>query len=194
MHAMQYEFTLPADYDMEIIRKRVSTRGSALDDFAGLGLKAYGIRERGVDGSPVNVYAPFYLWDSVTGMNAFLWGEGFRGLCASFGRPAVRHWPGTAFERGPAWGALPRASSCRVETIPADVDPAERVGQALAELREQARADGVHSCALAVDPLNWELVHFTLWEDAAPESTGVRYEVLHLSHPHAADLTIGRHW
>jgi hypothetical protein len=61
MHAMQYEITLPADYDMEIIRERVATRGAALDDFAGLGLKAYLIRERGVDGSPVNQYAPFYL-------------------------------------------------------------------------------------------------------------------------------------
>jgi hypothetical protein len=194
MHAMQYEFTLPADYDMEIIRKRVSSKGPALDDFAGLGLKAYGIRERGVDGSPVNVYAPFYLWDSVSGMNTFLWGEGFRGLCASFGRPAVRQWPGTAFERGPAWDTVPRASSRRVETIPADVDPAEKVDQVLAELRERAGLAGVHSTALAVDPLNWELVHFTLWENTAPESAGVRYEVLHLSHPHATELTVGRHW
>jgi hypothetical protein len=194
MHAMQYEFTLPADYDMGIIRDRVATKGSALDDFAGLGLKAYGIRERGVGGSPVNAYAPFYLWDSVAGMNSFLWGEGFRGLCASFGRPAVRHWPGAAFERGPAWDTAPRASSRRVEAIPADADPAERVEQALGELRERAGLAGVHSTALAVDPLTWELVHFTLWETAAPESAGVRYQVLHLSHPHAADLAVGRHW
>ena len=26
MHAMQYEITLPADYDMKIIRERVATR------------------------------------------------------------------------------------------------------------------------------------------------------------------------
>ena len=49
MHAMQYEIPLPADYDMGIIRHRVATRGSALDDWAGLGVKAYLIRERGVD-------------------------------------------------------------------------------------------------------------------------------------------------
>ena len=35
MHAMQYEITLPADYDMEIIRKRVATKGHLLDDFPG---------------------------------------------------------------------------------------------------------------------------------------------------------------
>ncbi|GGO10638.1 hypothetical protein GCM10010116_21330 [Microbispora rosea subsp. aerata] len=39
----------------------MATRGHALDDRAGLGLKAYLIRERGVAGSPVNQYAPFYL-------------------------------------------------------------------------------------------------------------------------------------
>ncbi|WP_433257560.1 DUF4865 family protein [Streptosporangium sp. CA-135522] len=35
---MQYEITLPADYDMKIIRHRVATRGSAMDAFPGLGL------------------------------------------------------------------------------------------------------------------------------------------------------------
>ncbi|MGY1438944.1 DUF4865 family protein [Streptomyces reniochalinae] len=41
MYAKQYEITLPADYDMETIRKRVSESGHLLDDRAGLGLKAY---------------------------------------------------------------------------------------------------------------------------------------------------------
>lgn len=76
MYAMQYEITLPADYDMEIVRRRVETRGRALDEFPGLGLKAYLIRERGVRDSPVNEYAPFYLWHAVSGMNRFLWGGG----------------------------------------------------------------------------------------------------------------------
>lgn len=79
MHAMQYEITLPADYDMGIIRTRVATKGHLLDAFPGLGLKAYLIRER-AGGSPVNQYAPFYLWRAPEGMNAFLWGAGFQGL------------------------------------------------------------------------------------------------------------------
>ncbi|MCW2914583.1 MAG: hypothetical protein JWN52_2651 [Actinomycetia bacterium] len=37
MHAMQYEITLPADYDMKIIRHRVATKGHLLDAFPGLG-------------------------------------------------------------------------------------------------------------------------------------------------------------
>lgn len=38
---MQCEITLPADYDMAIIRHRVATRGASTDAFVGLGLKAY---------------------------------------------------------------------------------------------------------------------------------------------------------
>lgn len=74
MYAMQYELTLPADYDMGIIRKRVAARGLATDIFPGLGLKAYLILERGVEGSKVNQYAPFYLWTAISGMSRFLWG------------------------------------------------------------------------------------------------------------------------
>lgn len=61
MIAMQYAIALPADYDLGVIRQRVATRGAAMDAFPGLGLKAYGIRERGVRGARVNEYAPFYL-------------------------------------------------------------------------------------------------------------------------------------
>jgi len=53
---------------------------------------------------------------------------------------------------------------------------------------------GVHCTALAVDPLSWEFVHFTLWADQAPETSGLRYEVLHTSTPHFDDIPHGRHW
>ncbi len=189
MYAMQYEITLPADYDMKIIRERVAARGAMLDGFGGLGLKAYLIRERGA-GSPVNQYAPFYLWNSVDGMNRFLWGGGFQGIVADFGRPGVRHWTGVAFEHGPSREAIPRAATRRTEPIPAD--PSEAVESALGALN--ADAPGVHSTALAVDPHSWELVHFTLWDHPAPVAAGDRYEVLHMSSPELSDLKTGRHW
>ncbi|MET9293444.1 DUF4865 family protein [Streptomyces sp. NPDC003077] len=194
MHALQYPITLPADYDMEIIRHRVRTKGHLLDDFAGLGLKAYGVRERGVDGSAVNQYAPFYLWADPQAMNRFLMGDGFRGVVRDFGRPVVRHWQGLFFARGPAAGATPRASSRRLVSLPEDRDPAVAVEEALAEQREVARQDGVHSTALALDPRHWELVHYTLWEEAAPSSAGERYRVLHLSAPGVDRLPRGRQW
>jgi hypothetical protein len=185
MYAMQYEITLPADYDMGIIRHRVATRGSSFDEFPGLGLKAFLIRERGIAGSTVNQYAPFYLWAATHGMGSFLWGGGgFGGIIDSFGRPAVAHWTGVAFKLGPARQATPRAASRAIEPIPGDVDPAALVERELGALEQRATIAGVHSSAVAIDPLRWQLVRFTLWEHANPAMEGARYEVLHLSAPH----------
>lgn len=200
MHAMQYRITLPADYDMKIIRHRVETKGPLLDDFPGLGLKAYGIRERGVDGSPVNQYAPFYLWADPEAMNRFLWSPGFQGIVRDFGRPSVETWQGLAFEPGPARGAVPRTATRHATTVPAGADPsgggpAGAVEGALEQVRRTAHADGAHSTALVIDPRGWELLHFTLWEDAAPPgAAGDRYQVLHLSTPDLARLPRGRQW
>lgn len=182
---MQYVIRLPADYDMAIIRGRVATRGAAMDAFPGLGLKAYGIRERGVDDAAVNEYAPFYLWRTLAGMNAFLWGEGFTGICRDFGRPEVSQWAGAGVVAGPARDkpASPRIATRRVELVPADADPQATVEAALAELTERSATPGVHTSAVGVDARRWELVHFTLWADDAPADAGTRYTVQHLSEP-----------
>ncbi|MBB5447363.1 MULTISPECIES: DUF4865 family protein [unclassified Paraburkholderia] len=101
MYAMHYEITLPADYDMQIIRNRVTDRGHMTDTFAGLGLKAYLIRERDKAGATLNQYSPFYLWNDTAGMNRFLWeGGGFQGIVESFGRPVVLTWSGLSCQRG----------------------------------------------------------------------------------------------
>jgi uncharacterized protein DUF4865 len=202
MQAMQYEITLPADYDMAIVRRRVATKGAMTDDFGGLGLKAYGIRERGADGSPVNQYAPFYLWASLDGMNRFLWGDGFGGLARDFGRPAVRQWTGLAFVRGSASEAAPSVATRRIEPLAPDANVAAVVEAAVAATRQRAGAAAMHSTALAIDTGAWELVEFTLWEARAPHVGGAAddvggettYELLHLSSPQFDDLEVGRQW
>ncbi|MGW7580363.1 DUF4865 family protein [Kitasatospora sp. NPDC054768] len=212
MHAMQYEITLPADYDMGAIRKRVADKGHLLDAHRGLGLKAYLVRERGRQGSPVNQYAPFYLWRTVEGMNGFLWGPGFRGLSADFGRPAVRHWLGAGLTRGASGtsaastsasaseaaspteeaAAPPTTATRETVRLPESADPAEAVERALADLPTHP---ALHSAAVAVDPSRWELLRFALWHGPAPEDEpGVRYQVLHLSRPELDRLPAGRHW
>ncbi|MEU1282916.1 DUF4865 family protein [Kitasatospora sp. NPDC005856] len=227
MHAMQYEITLPADYDMGIIRKRVADKGHLLDAHPGLGLKAYLVRERGRQGSPVNQYAPFYLWRTAEGMNGFLWGPGFRGLSADFGRPTVRHWLGAGLAHGaseassaPAPVPAPASTATATATpapapapesvaaapapgppttatretvrLPESADPAEAVERALADLPAHP---ALHTAAVAVDPSRWELLRFALWCGPAPEEEpGVRYQVLHLSHPELDRLPAGRHW
>lgn len=195
MHAMNYRITLPADYDMGIIRHRVAAKGPLLDDFPGLGQKAYLIRERGVDGSPVNQYAPFYLWNTPEGMNSFLWGPGFQGLVNDFGRPVVEHWTGLGFFRGPAFDTVPRAAGRRARPIAPGTEPAAVIAGALEEAEALTALPGLHSAALVVDPRHWELLRFTLWEDEAPDEPGEeRHQVLHLSRPGLDKLPTGRQW
>jgi hypothetical protein len=197
VHVMQYEITLPADYDMGTIRARVAARGHVFDDRAGLGLKAFVIRTRGVEGSPVNQYAPFYLWVDSGAMSHFLvGGGGFERIVTDFGRPTVHHWAAVGFETGPARGATPRAAARRLTPVSSDVDLVTLVEDEMDQLRQVARREDVHSTALALDPLRWQLVRFTLSTQSAPDTDDAteRYEVLHLSTPHIADLPTGRHW
>jgi hypothetical protein len=196
---MQYEITLPADYDMGIIRKRVADRSHLTDAFPGLALKAYLVRERAAADSAgpgaratVNQYAPFYLWRTPEGMNSFLWGPGFRGLSADFGRPQVRHWLGAGHLPGPAVDSEPDTATRRTEAIPDGADPGEAVERALAALPDDP---GLHSAAVAVDPSRWELLQLALWHGPAPEqASGTRYQVLHVSRPELDRLPAGRHW
>ncbi|QCW76765.1 DUF4865 family protein [Streptomyces sp. S6] len=192
MHAMQYEITLPADYDMDIIRTRVATKGHLLDAFPGLGLKAYLIRER-AGGSPVNQYAPFYLWRAPEGMNAFLWGAGFQGLVDDFGRPEVQHWTGLSYEEGPAAGALPgRPSGCGGPSP---------VRDAACTATAAASGSGRTAAGPGWSPPRWRWTRAAgSWcasrctRGAPPGAEGEAYEVLHLSAPEAGRLGRGRQW
>ncbi|GCB52240.1 DUF4865 family protein [Streptomyces sp. NL15-2K] len=194
MHAMQYELTLPADYDMDIIRGRVSRVGHLLDDWEGLGFKAYLLRERGTHGSPVNQYAPFYLWNTMEGMNSFLWGGAFQRLSDDFGRPSVRQWTGVAYEAGGAVGPRARVAVRRRQPVPDGVQLAAFVEDAVGETARLAGEDGAVLAAAAVDTGRWELVHFSLWEDETPKADGDVFEVLHLSAPGRDRLSRGRQW
>ncbi|GAB2729076.1 DUF4865 family protein [Streptomyces bullii] len=192
MHAMQYELTLPADYDMSLVRDRVARVGHVLDAWDGLGVKAYLMRERGGHGSPVNQYAPFYLWNSMEGMNAFLWGGGFQGLSDDFGRPRVRQWTGLAYEEGGGSAAL--FAVRRRQPVPDAARLAKVAEEAVGEVGRLAEHDGAVLAAAAVDTSRWELVHFSLWAHDAPDADGDVFQVLHLSAPGRDRLPRGRQW
>lgn len=194
MHAMQYELTLPADYDMGVIRGRVARVGHLLDEWEGLGLKAYLMRERGVHGSPVNQYAPFYLWDTVAGMNSFLWGGAFQRLSDDFGRPSVRQWTGLAYEEGGAAGSPARVAVRLRQPVPDGAELAEVMGDAVRGAGRLAAEDGALLAAAVVDSSRWELVHFSLWAHDTPKADGDVFQVLHLSAPGLAGLERGRQW
>ncbi|MGW1895443.1 DUF4865 family protein [Streptomyces sp. NPDC002004] len=194
MHAMQYQLTLPADYDMDIVRRRVARVGHLLDDWEGLGFKAYLMRERGVDGSPVNQYGPFYLWNTVEGMNSFLWGGAFQGLVDDFGRPEVQHWTGLSYVEGSADSPSVRTAVRHRQQVPQGVPLSEVMEEAVRDAGRLAAQGGAVCAAAVVDPRHWELVHFSLWDHDAPEAPGEVFRVLHLSAPERDLLPGGRQW
>ncbi len=195
MLAMQYEISLPADYDMAIIRDRIATRGHALDDYPGLGLKAYLVRDVGT-GSAVNAYAPLYLWVDDAAAGRFLWGgDGFGGIVRDFGRPTVRTWLGGDHRPGPAHDTSPRRAVRTTSRLAPDVDPLVTAADAAALTDALLDGDDVHSVSWAIDPASWELMVLIVHTTAEPAPPGdrdradtVSYEVLHLSVPGIHDL------
>jgi hypothetical protein len=163
MLAMQYSFTLPADYDMEIIHRRIASKGHLLDGFPGLAFKAYLSAQRNDRALPSeeNLYAPFYLWHDNEAMNAFLAGAGFAALTQAFGWPRVRVWSVRQARTRPALADAVCATRDIVR-LPAHTALGERL------LREDEGADAAFAAgALAVvsafEPTTWTLLRLCLW-------------------------------
>ncbi|WP_307248589.1 DUF4865 family protein [Catenuloplanes indicus] len=186
---MQYRLSLPADYDMDIIRRRIAAGGPRFDGTPGLGLKAFLMRERGVDGSPLNQYAPFYLWADSAAAARFLWGGGgFAGVIDSFGRPVVETWIGGGHHRGPAFHQRITHAVRNVARMPVDADPSGAAAEASVAVRDRLGEDGLHSIAWAVDPRSWEVITFSLHAGRPDRCDGELYQAPHVSAPHVADL------
>jgi hypothetical protein len=188
----QYTLTLPADYDMQLIRSRVATRGPAFDTLPGLGLKAFAIREKGRFGAASNQYAPIYLWPQVESVWNFVAGPGFQGIVESFGWTTIDVWLGLAFDRtdGADWKGL-RAVTRETRVIASGTDLAALRTEEVALARQApGAAAGRVARAVGIDPRTWSLVRFDYWSvprEALPAAAHA-YEVLHVSAPSAAEL------
>ena len=174
MIAMQYSFTLPADYDMAIIRDRIATKGPALDNLPGLIFKAY---LHGTE--PEHSYAPFYLWHDEEAMHGFLNGPAFAGVAKAFGWPSVRTWT--------PWHATvgDQIRQARYATLSSSpIAPYS----ALAELREQeeawARKQGALAVVVGFEPTTGTITRFCLWRDEpTTQAHERRFQVGHVSAP-----------
>lgn len=181
MIAMQYSFTLPADYDMAIIRQRIADKGHMLDHFDGLLLKSYLYAERGPSSSE-NLYAPFYVWKDSAAMQRFLGSDGFANMVKAFGWPSIRVWP--------VWDAYLSPETRHARFASREIH-AIAPHTALDTLREEHRAQlqrdverGALGAVSAFEPTTWTRVSFRLWDEARPAlSAGQWYEVGHVSQP-----------
>jgi hypothetical protein len=186
MITMQYRIGLPADYDMDIIRRRIAERGHLTDAFPHLAFKAYLYADRKASyaSGGENLYAPFYLWHNQEGMNAFLTGAGFAGVVESFGRPIVRTWS--------VWCAYTAADLSTAQYATREMTPIS-TQTALAALRSEedtrVQHDTQHGALAAIsafDPASWTLMRFRLWPHvvARPEGNDADiYAIGHISQP-----------
>ncbi|WP_028536487.1 DUF4865 family protein [Paludibacterium yongneupense] len=185
MLAMQYSFSLPADYDMSVIQDRIAKNGHLMDGFPLLLFKTflYARRDPTRRDARENLYAPFYLWERNEGMNAFLGGQGFAALTEAFGWPAIKTWS--------VWdaivpSALGAASCATREILPiaphaslAELQKRETDG-----LRFDIDTHGALAAVVGFDPGTWSLVRFRLWP--APRMRAARegvqvYDIGHIS-------------
>ncbi|WP_064712172.1 DUF4865 family protein [Rhizobium bangladeshense] len=182
MIAMQYGFTLPADYDMSIIERRIREKGPLLDGFPDLGFKAYLSARKDEFGSRDNLYAPFYLWQRPEGASDFLCGPGFEALTGAFGWPQVSTWIVWQAEVSPEIAASRFATRDIIQT---------QAYASLADLRraenaeaEADRARGALASVSGFEPTTWTRVRFSLWKDMPEIGRHTQtYRVGHLSLP-----------
>ena len=185
MYAMQYSIKLPSDYDMQIIHDRVANSGHLMDGFAGLGFKAFLVREK-AHGAPVNEYAPFYVWNDVEGMRSFCWGErGYSAIVRDFGRHPIQDWTVADLVDGPAPLGQARSMTITTRPLPEGAAPAEVIGDLAGEFRAGAGPATVRRVT-AVDVTSWSIVLAELSAASSadlgrPGAGQATYDVLHVS-------------
>ncbi len=189
MFLLNYQLSLPRTFDVAALRERIPSIGARFDATPGLGAKAFLVREQGVDGSPLNQYAPFYLFTDETAAATFLWGgTDFTGVAVAYGRPIAQTWIGGGYQRGPAIGETPRWAVRTVSRLPQDEAPEPVAAAAREALAARADEPALHSVAFGIDPRGWELVVFSMHTAKPDPADGELYDVVHLSAPDEASL------
>lgn len=186
MIAMQYSFTLPADYDMGLVRKRIADKGPLLDRHPGLGFKAYLVADRAnrALAARENLYAPFYLWADADPLQRFLGGAVFPGVAGAFGWPSIRTWP--VWQAHLSAEARHARFATRETAAIAPFSDLAGLQKDEGEALERDVAQGAVAAVSAFEPTGWTSLRFRLWRDlpdlpAAPDRQF--YAVGHVSQP-----------
>ena len=185
MIATQYSFTLPADYDMSIIDRRIRDKGPLLDGLPHLALKAYLSARKGEFAESDNLYAPFYLWEDEAGLADFLCSPFFQVLTGSFGWPSVRSWIVWHRRFRGDLGAA-RFATREIAAIGPHAPLADMRAADTAEVEADVAERGALASAAGFEPTGWTRVRFQLWRDApdpALTAGSTVYRVGHLSPP-----------
>lgn len=165
MRTLHYPISLPDSFDMQVIEDRVRAKSHAFEGLAGLVMKAFLTRSIN-DGAPVNVYAPFYVWDSNDSMREFVSGPLFQGVVDSFGRPAAMDWQ--VLEFGIANREIqPTVATMETIACPARMSPREVYDAESIEHGQTLALPGLFAAVAALDTNAWTIRRFRLWRGVA---------------------------
>lgn len=188
MIAMQYSFTLPADYDMNVIRERVHLKGPSFDNVESLLFKAFLFTEKtdNRNKNEENRYSSFYLWQNTKGMTDFFMSDGFKNVPGSFGQPAVNHWPCILSELRSRRIREARYATKESLKINSYFD-FKKMQHNEKNLGDHLIQNGILAVVSAFEPRSWSLIRFCLWENlpakSLSNSNAHTYQVLHVSAP-----------
>jgi len=177
MIASQYRIILPADYDMDIIRKRVRDNGYKTDGFAGLKFKLYLITEKGKHNNLQNSYSPLYLWKDHEGLNKFLFEGFYDNILKSFG------WQNVNIEVLLIDTTTQRIRDAKfLFEVAGDIEPKESLNNFKTRIMDEIpKIDAEH--VIIYNPDKWEYRVFYFIDDLEKVNTdkGTIYTILHIS-------------
>jgi hypothetical protein len=178
MIAMQYQFCLPSDYDMSIIKKRIDDKGSLFDKEDQLLFKTflYAEKDDPITKSKENLYAPFYVWKTSDGMTNFIKGNKFQSVLQSFGKPGIDSWPCiVAINIGKELLNAKYATKTINSISPYDISSMQW------QYKENSNLAGY---VIAIEPKNWTRVEYILWKNENWEIDYQQcYNIRHISYP-----------
>ncbi|MDE1150610.1 MAG: DUF4865 family protein [Azospirillaceae bacterium] len=177
-----YTHRLPADYDLEILRRRAAQRGPLWDNKAELYFKAFVLRAAGQDGAIANSYSAFYLWRQAAALHDFIADGTFRSVTDSFGRPVLNLRIAVDARKGPAAGAPARFLAVEHVALPLDADLPAELAAETARNRQAAQDGDTVAATSGLDTAAWTLTRLRLTAEA-PASAGDTYQVLYLARP-----------
>lgn len=176
--AMQYCYTLPADYDMSIIRRRIAAKGHLMNGFPDLLFKAFSYSARDYNHcySQTNRYAPFYVWRSPSGMNRFLQNPGFAALVQSFGWPVIKTWSVLSAQFRDTFSIASWATRELVD-IPAYTQLEQLQREEAGQISEDIASKRILGALSAFEPTAWTLVRYKLWSTCPTQLVNTKTQI-----------------
>ena len=168
MRSLHYPITLPDEFDMRAIERRVRDRVAAFEGLEGLALKAFLVTSI-AQGADKNLYAPFYVWDHEAPMAEFLSGPLFHAVIQSFGRPRVFDRPVLQFNIA-SRDFDPRVATIEEVALDAKQPIIDAYWAESAVQRRTLNRPGLFAAASVLDAANWTVSRIGLWRSSADAS------------------------